>query len=516
MDIQTLRCTLLQKHKVLNVIILLCIITIALTIHVVDRRLFWRSENTLLADSGMHKVLADQPMSEKMHILRNKKTPLKSVGMNRTTTYQSVSENLHILSIEITQLRGIGMNKTTTYQPVSETQHILSNERKPLRSIGMNETTTYQSVSEKQHTLNNERKRLRTIGMNKTTTYQAVSETLHILSNKTITVAMLYFPDGHPFITLKISLFCGSNARCLFVDQNRTEEAEFIVMNSHRHLEENMNFYKEAFPIRPARHRLVLMDRESPVHIGLSLDKLRSLNGFFNFTASYSHRADAQYAYGECTERKHPRDISGVNFAFNKTRFAMWMASNCQATSKRELYIDELNKYMSIDIYGKCGTFKSHNCYAKPNPLKLVSCIENEQRLINQYKFYFAFENSFCEDYITEKVFRAIRGESNPLPIVMGGGPYDHYLPRGSYLDVNQFSSPKALADHLHFLDTNDEEYNKYFQWKAHHSCHWINNHCALCDSLYELRNKKNVARNVDQVFNPDQCGNNINASDWM
>ena len=427
----TLRCTLRQKHSLLNTIILICFVVIAFTFHFADRRLYWRSEKTPLTDSGLNRAATDQPNSEQLHVPNNETPPLRRIGMNKTTTYQLVSEKLHIAS------------------------------------------------------------------------------------NETITIALLYTPDNNAQSTI-YSVFCRSNIRCVLVGTNRTEEADFVVINSHLELEQTMNSYKEAFPIRPARHRLVLMDRESPVHIGLSLNELRNLNGFFNFTAFYSTRADAQIAYGECTEREHPRDISGVNFASNKTRFSMFMASNCDATSKRDLYITELRKYMSIDIYGACGPLDMPNCYRDINPLTVVSCVEKEKRIINQYKFYFAFENSFCEDYITEKAFRAIRGESNPLPIVMGGAQYDQYLPRGSYLDVNQFSSPKSLADHLHFLDTNDEEYNKYFQWETHHTCLLKHPHCALCDSLYELRNKKNVARNIDQVFSPDQCWNNTNISPWM
>ena len=58
-------------------------------------------------------------------------------------------------------------------------------------------------------------------------------------------------------------------------------------------------------------------------------------------------------------------------------------------------YATELSQYISVDIYGACGTMKcprseSGNC----NDL-----------LRTKYKFYLAFENSNCEDYITEKFF---------------------------------------------------------------------------------------------------------------
>lgn len=62
----------------------------------------------------------------------------------------------------------------------------------------------------------------------------------------------------------------------------------------------------------------------------------------------------------------------------------------------RELYVKELQKYIPVDVYGLCGPLrcgKNHNdayCY--------------EQVLTPSYKFYLAFENTLCQDYITEKV----------------------------------------------------------------------------------------------------------------
>ena len=37
----------------------------------------------------------------------------------------------------------------------------------------------------------------------------------------------------------------------------------------------------------------------------------------------------------------------------------------------------------------------------------------------NNYYFYLAFENSLCDEYITEKFFRTLK--FNTVPVVMGG-----------------------------------------------------------------------------------------------
>lgn len=68
--------------------------------------------------------------------------------------------------------------------------------------------------------------------------------------------------------------------------------------------------------------------------------------------------------------------------------------------------------FLKVDIYGACGNFK---CSRSTSDL----CFE---LLDNDYKFYLAFENSNCKDYITEKFFvNALY--RNVLPIVMGARP---------------------------------------------------------------------------------------------
>ena len=65
------------------------------------------------------------------------------------------------------------------------------------------------------------------------------------------------------------------------------------------------------------------------------------------------------------------------------------------ARNGRLNYAKQLGKFINVDIYGACG---AHRC---PRT-SAAKCFN----LLNQdYKFYLAFENSNCKDYITEKFF---------------------------------------------------------------------------------------------------------------
>ncbi len=37
---------------------------------------------------------------------------------------------------------------------------------------------------------------------------------------------------------------------------------------------------------------------------------------------------------------------------------AAWIVSHCRTFSDREGYVEQLQRFISVDIYGKCGTIK--------------------------------------------------------------------------------------------------------------------------------------------------------------
>ncbi|BFZ05173.1 hypothetical protein BsWGS_08211 [Bradybaena similaris] len=207
---------------------------------------------------------------------------------------------------------------------------------------------------------------------------------------------------------------------------------------------------------RPQNQKWLLYLLESPYHTpGLS-----ALTGLVNWTATYRHDSTIVAPY----EKFVPFNSSVLtkpqnrNYADGKTKKVAWFVSNCGARNGRRQYANELAKYIEIDIYGGCGQLKCPRFEAN-------KCFEMLNR---DYKFYLSFENSNCRDYITEKFF--INGlKHDVIPIVMGAAPedYERAAPPHSYIHVDDFESPKELADYLHKLDKNDDLYNEYFQWKG-------------------------------------------------
>ena len=108
------------------------------------------------------------------------------------------------------------------------------------------------------------------------------------------------------------------------------------------------------------------------------------------------------------------------------------------------------------------------------------------EMLQKDYKFYLAFENSNCKDYVTEKFFTNAL-QNGVVPIVMGASveEYAAIAPPHSFLHVDQFDSPAALAEYLKLLDRDDNLYNEFFQWRT--KGEWLRTRffCRVCSVLH-------------------------------
>ena len=97
------------------------------------------------------------------------------------------------------------------------------------------------------------------------------------------------------------------------------------------------------------------------------------------------------------------------------------------------------NYNISVEILGK------HHSPLDPTP-KFQNI--GESQFFKNYRFYLSFENSNCDDYITEKAFHGFYASfaAGTIPIVFGGGDYNEYFPPGSFIDLNKLNSTEHLA----------------------------------------------------------------------
>lgn len=234
---------------------------------------------------------------------------------------------------------------------------------------------------------------------------------------------------------------------------------------------------------------------ENPLNVVMNAD---GYAGVFNWTMSYRRESEIYTPYGKFTPLKEgsAEYFTGHELT-GKDKQVAWLVSNCKA-NKRMDHVMELQEYINISIYGLCGDRE-----ACPLKRRSLSC----NSLLRRHKFYLAFENGNCEEYITEKYWENAIG-NDIVPIVMGGADYKTLAIPNSYIDVEDFASPKHLADYLLYLDANDTAYKEYFVWKKLYQRVAPNRACTLCKQLHNksLLTSPRVYKNMARFWNRHQC----------
>ncbi|XP_026729647.1 alpha-(1,3)-fucosyltransferase C-like [Trichoplusia ni] len=268
--------------------------------------------------------------------------------------------------------------------------------------------------------------------------------------------------------------------------------------------------------------KYVFASIESPSNYPLCANEF---DGYFNWTWTYKLDSDIRWGYivirdihnkiiGPKKDMYWLRQdqMAPVNETFKqklktKTKAVVWFVSNCFTKSRRENFAKnlgyELKKYnLNLAVYGKCG---------------FLNCSRNEQNRCNRivrkrFYFYLAFENSFSEDYVTEKMLTPL--QNNAVPIVYGGANYTRFLPDGSYLNAKELGI-YALAEKIDELIKNPDMYAEYFRWKNHYTYHKTtdsvetNEYCKMCAALNDEESvrKKTVYNDfTDWWESYDEC----------
>lgn len=139
-----------------------------------------------------------------------------------------------------------------------------------------------------------------------------------------------------------------------------------------------------------------------------------------------------------------------------RDRFGISIISDCNAGSQRDQYLNQLAHYLGTNRVHRFG-----RCSGKNLAGNLVS---NQAKLISKYKFYFAFENTIQNGYVTEKLFYTLNMPI--IPVYYGWIQVPNVTKTPSFIRVTDFASPKSLSEYLLYLDENNAEYMKYHEWR--------------------------------------------------
>lgn len=280
----------------------------------------------------------------------------------------------------------------------------------------------------------------------------------------------------------------------------------------------------------------VFLNVESPQYLQQTNLANPKFTRYINWTMTYRLDSDIPYLYGTViprqynktqylidTERtgftvkdnifnnyieevsKKPIGIQGKRYSEifsqkDNVTAAVWLVSHCVTASRRENFVGQLQQFVNVDIIGRC-TSSRQSC-----PRNAADCDEN---IVRSYKFYLAFENSLCKDYITEKAFHWYNKDI--ILVTRGALEYSKYLPKGTYIDAENFQTPEELGAYLTHLANNENEYLNILKLKdmfmslSDKTTHQLS-FCHLCYRLNNLERFRTSIVSIKEWWSYGTC----------
>uniref|UniRef100_A0A672H9T7 Fucosyltransferase n=1 Tax=Salarias fasciatus TaxID=181472 RepID=A0A672H9T7_SALFA len=154
-------------------------------------------------------------------------------------------------------------------------------------------------------------------------------------------------------------------------------------------------------------------------------------------------------------------------------------------------FYNHLKEYIKIDIFGSAGTILPEG---KGSVVKMI----------RRYRFYLAFENSQHTDYITEKLWNAVRGGA--IPVVLGPSRknYERFLPPEAFIHVDDFNTVQELAQYLLKVKDSPSLITMHLSWRKDYSLYfatWDEYYCTVCKVVRMRKGKIDVVKNLTAWF---------------
>lgn len=297
---------------------------------------------------------------------------------------------------------------------------------------------------------------------------------IHYYNNKTKDPIRVHYFNRPPWVTL--DAFAGCDYKCYMTEGHRDNDSGVVIFHAP--------YVSHIPPVKQPGQIWIFHSLEPP---WLHNTDLKQWKRLFNWTISNRRDADILYTYSKFEKRKDSnvsREITmsehsrSVDVWSTKTKDIAWMVSHCSTSGKRDDYVKILKSYTRVDIYGKCGS--------------AVCSRDIMESCLRPYKFYLAFENALCIDYVTEKSFGRYTANETVIPVTRGTLNYSLFLPPGSYIDTANFRKISDLAVYIRNISRNTTILNDFMNWKKHYVLRETAKDvfCELCRRLHFAEEK--------------------------
>ena len=229
---------------------------------------------------------------------------------------------------------------------------------------------------------------------------------------------------------------------CVHVDNSVNPDAEFLIAMNNEDVLKAFNRQSDT-PIR------ILGSQEGSHYY--SLLKLEYLNTHFQGSAVIDWNSDIPWTF-----LPNMDELKQIQLPKDPIPKATFVARNCRPMNNRNEYVQEIDSVIGVVAPSICF----HNTEWPKCGERNCSKVE----VIRNYKINLAFENGNSTNYVSEKLYHAF--QAGVLPVWMGTRDVTMVAPKGSYIDVADFDSPKSLALYLAKVLANDTLYQSYFEWK--------------------------------------------------
>ena len=281
----------------------------------------------------------------------------------------------------------------------------------------------------------------------------------------TILIATLWF-GLHRYPLTSVLLSCPpardsiSKLECnVTSDKNLFYNSDAVVFHAYSSDEDVHSSIENLASLqRPINQRWVMFTVEPPLKVPKqNLRYLDSYGPLINWTATYMKDSDVPSAYyGMAPGVYHGGFDPSRDYLAGRSGMATILISNCKIPRRME-WIKKIQQYIDVQVYGGCGAECSRSdrngCTSK----------------LKKYKFYLSFENSYCRDYISEKII-SNAFENDIVPVVIADVSFTDtsVIPPRSAINALDFPSVKELTDYMRKVGSNSTLYNEYFKWHSH------------------------------------------------